>query len=177
MPTLYHRLPRMSILHHEILHREHFRLEEQRGINKRHDHIHLTCGALFVDVLVEVGVLGAAGVGEIYLQQPIGVIPEFAPQDILLYQLCRGVEHAGMLPDLNAFYRVLLVCLELLDGGDRIIAVVAELYDIHAVLFRQVEYKPLYKAVVYDLSAAGIAHAVGNVPLVVHFFLGGLRPP
>lgn len=58
----------------------------------------------FFDVLVEIGVLGAAGVGKIYLQQPVGVIPKFAPQDILLYQLCRGVEHAGMLPDLNAFY-------------------------------------------------------------------------
>ena len=52
----------MSILHSEIVPRKHILLEQEHRVDKRNDHIHLTGGAFLVDVLIKVGVLGAAGV-------------------------------------------------------------------------------------------------------------------
>lgn len=69
VPTLYHGLPGMSILHPEVVPCKHILLEQEHRVDKRDHYIHLTGGALLVDVLIKVGVLGAAGVGEIYLQQ------------------------------------------------------------------------------------------------------------
>lgn len=144
----------MSILHHEIVPGKHILLEQENRVDKRHDHIHLTGGALLVDVLIEVGVLGAASVGEVDLQQAVISVVKIVTKNVLFQQLSRRVEHAGMLLDLDAFDRIPLVGFKFLHGRKRVPPVETELNNIHAVLLRQVKNEPLHKAVVNDLAAA-----------------------
>lgn len=71
-----------------------------------------------------------------------------ALQDPFLEQLCRRMQDAGMLPDLDAFDRI--VCaLQLLNRRYRVVPVKTKLDDFHAICFFQLQNKLFDIAVPY----------------------------